>query len=244
MSKAWKIGAGVVAALALLAGLSVIAYPRYYAWRAQDPAFFADEIAAFAEQDAAAPPPDAPVVFVGSSSIRLWSTLATDMAPLPVLNRGFGGSQLSHLMHYVDETVVRYFPRAVVVYAGGNDLEASTGKTAETVARDFGTLVATIHAYAPGARIYYLSIKPSPAHWQRWPEMMRANALIEQRCKADPRLRYVDVASPLLADGEPRDDVYRFDGLHLNEVGYREWTRVLRPILCRDLAACQPDSAR
>jgi lysophospholipase L1-like esterase len=148
------------------------------------------------------------------------------MAPLPVLNRGFGGSQLSHLIHYVDETVVRYFPRAVVVYAGGNDLDASTGKTAEQVARDFGTLVATIHAYAPGARIYYLSIKPSPAHWQRWPEMQRIGL------------------AALLEDGEPRDDVFRFDGLHLNELGYHEWTRVLRPILCRDLAECQADTAR
>jgi hypothetical protein len=153
MRTGWKFVAGGAAGLALLAGLGVFAFPRYYAWRAQDPAFFADEIAAFAEQDRRAPPPDAPIVFVGSSSIRLWHTLASDMAPLPVLNRGFGGSQLTHLIHYVEQTVVRYLPRAVVVYAGDNDLDARTGKSAEDVARDFGTLVATIHAYAPGARI-------------------------------------------------------------------------------------------
>jgi lysophospholipase L1-like esterase len=125
-----------------------------------------------------------------------------------------------------------------VVYAGGNDLDESTGKTAEDVARDFGTLVATIHAYAPGARIYFLSIKPSKARWQRWPEMNRANALIEKLCEGDPRLAYLDVATPLLANGEPRDDVYRWDGLHLNEAGYGEWKRVIRERLCHDLGDC------
>jgi lysophospholipase L1-like esterase len=234
----WKIGFAAFAALVLLAGGFVVGFPRYDAWRAQDPAFFADEIAAFAEQDRAEPPPDAPIVFVGSSSVRLWTTLVEDMAPLPVLNRGFGGSQLSHLIHYVDETVVKYLPRAVVVYAGGNDLDAITGKSAEDIARDFSTLAATIHAYAPGARIYFLSIKPTKARWQRWPEMKRANEQIEARCKADPRLTYVDVATPLLEDGQPRDDVFRFDGLHLNELGYIEWKRVIRPLLCRDFGGC------
>jgi lysophospholipase L1-like esterase len=238
MRRGTKIAASAVAAIALLAVLCVLAFPRYYAWRAQDPAFFADEIAAFAAQDAVQPPPDAPIVFVGSSSIRLWDTLAEDMAPLPVLNRGFGGSQLPHLVHYVDETIVRYLPRAIVIYAGDNDLDAATGKTAADVARDFSTLIATIQAYVPGARIYYLSIKPSKARWERWPEMKRANEQIAARCKADPRLTYVDVATPLLEDGEPRDDVYRFDGLHLNAAGYREWTRVLRPLLCADLGGC------
>jgi lysophospholipase L1-like esterase len=138
----------------------------------------------------------------------------------------------------VDETVVRYLPRAVVVYAGGNDLEPSTGRTAEDVARDFGTLVATIHAHVPGARVYYLSIKPSPRQWPQWPEIQRANELIERQCKADPRLRFVDVATPLLEGGEPRDDFYAFDGLHLSALGYAEWKRVLRPILCSDFGGC------
>jgi lysophospholipase L1-like esterase len=234
----WKLAVGVLAGAVLLAGLGVVAFPRFYAWRAQDPAFFADEIAAFAAQDELQPPPDAPVVFVGSSSIRLWASLAEDMAPIPVLNRGFGGSQLTHLIHYVDETVVRYLPRAVVVYAGDNDLDASTGKMAEDVARDFGTLAATVHAHAPGARIYFLSIKPSKARWERWPEMRRANELISRLCDGDPRLAFLDVATPLLEDGKPRDDVFRWDGLHLNATGYREWTRVIRPRLCNDLGEC------
>jgi lysophospholipase L1-like esterase len=126
----------------------------------------------------------------------------------------------------------------VVVYAGDNDLDVATGKTADDVARDFATLAATIHAYAPGARIYFLSIKPSKMRWARWPEISRANELVERHCKSDPRLAYIDVATPLLEDGKPRDDVFRFDGLHLNEAGYREWKRVVRTRLCDDLGDC------
>jgi lysophospholipase L1-like esterase len=238
MRVGWKAIVGGVALLTVSAGAFVVAFPRYYAWRARDPAFFADEMAAFAEQDRVAPPPDNVVVFVGSSSIRLWSTLARDMDPIPVLNRGFGGSQLEHVIHFADATIVKYLPRAVVLYAGDNDLDPAVGKSASDVAREFSTLVATVHAYAPGAHIYFLSIKPSKARWASWPEMSRANALIEARCQGDPLLTYVDVATPLLRDGRPRDDVFRFDGLHLNEAGYAEWTRVLRPLLCHDLGDC------
>ncbi len=235
----WKIWAGVAALAALLAALGPRAFFAWYADRARDPVFFADEIAAFAEQDRAAPPPAAPIVFVGSSSIRLWTTLAADMAPLPVLNRGFGGSQLAHVVHYAKQTIVRYRPRAVVVYAGGNDLDARSGKTAEDVARDFSRLVEVVHGALPEARIYFLGIKPSKLRWARWPEMQRANAAIAAQCARDSRLAFVDVATPLLGpDGEPRSELLRFDGLHLNAAGYAEWTRIVRPVLCRDLGGC------
>lgn len=236
----WQwIAVGVLALLAALALLGPRAFGAWYQAQARDPAFFADEIAAFAEQDRAAPPPRSPIVFVGSSSIRMWRTLAEDMAPLPVLNRGFGGSQLAHVVHYAEETILRYAPRAVVVYGGDNDLDASSGKTAEDVARDFARLAEIVRARLPEARLYFLSIKPSRLRWARWPEMQRANARIAALCADDPRLAFVDVAAPLLGpDGTPRGDVFLFDGLHLNDTGYAEWTRVVRARLCRDLGGC------
>jgi lysophospholipase L1-like esterase len=232
-----------VALCSVLAAALVLVGPRLYAaWyreQARDPAFFADEIAAFAVADAAAPPPSAPIVFVGSSSIRLWSTLAEAMAPLPVLNRGFGGSQLAHVLHYADAAILRYAPRAVVLYGGDNDLDASTGKRAEDVAEDFAALVARIHADTPEARIYFLAIKPSRLRWERWPEMQRANALVAAHCARDARLAFVDVATPLLGpDGRPRRELYRLDGLHLSAAGYAEWTRVVRARLCAELGGC------
>ena len=181
------------------------------------------------------PAPERPIVFVGSSSIRLWETLQKDMAPLPVLNRGFGGAQLSHVVHFVDRTVIQYHPRAVVLYAGDNDLDERTGKSAEDVARDFRTFVSLVQAGVPDVRIYYLSIKPSRLRWSDWPRQQKANAEISALCAGDPRLGYIDVATPMLAAGKPPRDLFRFDGLHLSAKGYALWTGVIRPRLQMDL---------
>lgn len=231
------IGLAVAAGLALAAGIGGRVWLEWYGRASQDPDFFADEIAAFEAADRERPPPERPIVFVGSSSIRLWDTLAADMAPLPVLNRGFGGSQLSHAIHFADRAVIRYRPRAVVLYAGDNDLDERTGKTAADVVRDFETFTSRVHAAVPHARIYYLAIKPSRLRWARWPEMAKANAEIAARCAADPRLGFLDVATPMLATGEPPSrDLFLIDGLHLSAEGYALWTRVVKRRLEADLA--------
>src|SRR5436190_8670970 len=121
------------------------------------------EILALEANDRTNPPPKAPVVFVGSSSIRLWKTLAQDFPKHHVLNRGFGGSEISDSVQYADRIVIPYRPRLVVMYAGGNDIH--NGKTPETVFHDFQAFVAKVHAAAPSARIAYISIAPNPARW-------------------------------------------------------------------------------
>jgi lysophospholipase L1-like esterase len=225
----------VVAGLAVAVVLAGWAWLAWYARASQDPAFFEDEIAAFEAADRAQPPPERPIVFVGSSSIRLWASLADDLAPLPVLNRGFGGSQLAHAVHFAERAVIRYRPRAVVLYAGDNDLDARTGKTADDVAADFRAFVAKVHAAVPDARIYYLAIKPSRLRWARWPEMKRANDAIAASCAEDPRLAFLDVAAPMLATGEPpARRLFVFDGLHLSAAGYALWTSVVKPRLVAD----------
>jgi lysophospholipase L1-like esterase len=232
-----RIALLVVAGLALALWLAGRAGLAWYASASQDPAFFEDEIAAFEAADQEQPPPERPIVFVGSSSIRLWSTLAEDMAPLPVLNRGFGGSQLSHSVQFAERAVIRYQPRAVVLYAGDNDLDARSGKTASGVAADFRAFVAKVHGAVPDARIYYLAIKPSRMRWARWPEMARANAEIAAFCAGDPRLAFLDVAAPMLATGEPpARALFVFDGLHLSTEGYALWTSVVKPRLLADFA--------
>jgi lysophospholipase L1-like esterase len=180
------------------------------------------------------------IVFTGSSSIRLWDTLGRDMAPLPVANRGFGGSHLEHVTHYAPRIVLPLEPRIVVVYAGDNDL-AGGDKTPESVAADFVALAARVHRALPRTRIVFLSIKPSRLRWERWPAMAEANRRIEEICEADPRLEYVDVATPMLdADGEPRPELFRMDGLHLNERGYALWTDLVRPRLQRTWSRLGP----
>ena len=196
---------------------------------APDPARFDSEIAAFDKWDRQnAVPPDA-VLFVGSSSIRMWQT-AESFPNLPVINRGFGGSHISDVNHFADRIVLKYKPRTVVFYAGDNDIAA--GKSPRQVADDFQTFANLIHNRAPEARIVYLPIKPSTARWKLWPQMKRANALVEALSKNDDRLLYIDIATPMLgADGQPRDELFLDDGLHLNATGYRLWTKILAPHL-------------
>jgi GDSL-like Lipase/Acylhydrolase family len=216
--------------LVVLALAAVALYLGYLGRAAGDPAFFESEIEAFLEADRENPPEPGRIVFVGSSSIRFWSSLEADMAPLPVLRRGFGGAQLSHVIHNAPRIVIPYAPRAVVVYAGDNDISA--GKSAETIVADFESLVQLLQSALPEADLYFLSIKPSRLRWSHWPEASKANARIRSLAEADSRLHFIDVGQVLLGlDGRPRRELFRFDGLHLSAEGYAAWTSVVAPVL-------------
>lgn len=234
----WKklLGGGALIALAMVAAAA--AYVFWLGTAGGQPDFFESEIAAFEREDAAAPPAPGGIVFVGSSSIRLWETLAADMAPLPVVRRGFGGAHMEHVLHEVDRIVTPYEPRAVVVFVGGNDL--GSGKTPERVIADFDAFARRMRRDLPAADLWLLSLKPSPWRFERWPEMEAVNAALRRMADSDERVRFLDVAHVLLGpDGTPRDDLFRFDGLHLNREGYAAWTRIVRPAL---LAAYGPDA--
>lgn len=201
--------------------------------QAQQPAPFAEEIAAFAAWDAKNAAPREPIVFAGSSTIRFWDT--GDRFPgLPVVNRGFGGSQLFEVNRYITETVLRYHPRVVLLYAGDNDINA--GKSPADVAQEFDRFVQLVHAADARTEIVYLAIKPSLARWALWPTMQEANTLIRARTTAGRRLHFVDVATGMLgADGAPRKELFREDGLHLSDTGYDEWSATVREFLDRRL---------
>ncbi len=223
MLKRILIGLSVVLLLGVIA---VVAFLRWQGQAASDPAFFESAIVAFEEADALGMPPPGGIVFVGSSSIRFWDSLAEDMAPLPVIRRGFGGAHMTHVIHNAHRVIVPYAPRAVVVFVGGNDL--SSGKSAERVVDDFKSLLRLMHEELPVTDIWLLSMKPSKLRWDQWDEMKQVSAALEAISESDPRIRFVDTGSSLLGrDGSP-DDVYIFDGLHLNAEGYRRWTQVLK----------------
>ena len=186
-------------------------------------------IAKFEEQEREQPPPKQGIVFVGSSSIRLWN-LAQAFPNRPVVNRGFGGSQLADSVHFCDRLVLRHEPRMVVLYAGDNDL--SVGVKPEQVAQDFADFVKTIRAKLPEATIVYLSIKPSPARWKLADKAREANRLIAEKCAAGDRLKFVDVFTPMLgADGQPRPELFVKDNLHMNAAGYDLWNQLVEPLL-------------
>ncbi|MGL4511839.1 MAG: GDSL-type esterase/lipase family protein [Lacipirellulaceae bacterium] len=192
---------------------------------------FAAELREFERADLRSPPAPGGVVFVGSSSIRLWDLPRSfpDVAG-PVRNRGFGGSHLSDSVENIDLLVLRHKPRCVVLYAGDNDL--AEGKSPERVAADFDRFATLVQAALPSTRILYVSIKPSLQRWELASQQREANRRIRARCDADPRLRYVDVWPAMLGpDGRPRSELLVEDGLHLSDEGYRLWTELVGPAL-------------
>jgi|SRR6266850_1215438 len=188
------------------------------------------EIAAFEAHDKTNPPPSNPIVFIGSSSIRMWKSLETDFPGKRVMNRGFGGSQIVDSVYYADRIVVPYRPRKIVLYAGGNDINA--GKTAEEVFNDFRLFVETARQSLPGTQISYVSIAPNPARWSQIERVRAANRLIRDYCKRNRGLSYIDVHSHMLNEKkQPKEGIYLDDRLHMNEKGYKIWKEVIGPTL-------------
>lgn len=182
--------------------------------------------AAFAAADAAQRPAPGGIVFVGSSSIRLWSDLETQFGERRIVKRGFGGSSMADCARYADRLVVPYRPRLVVVYAGDNDL--AEGRTPAQVLDSYARFVEAVQAALPDTRIAYLSIKPSPRRAALMPAMRETNAAIAAWSRRDPRLDFIDVYSPMLdGDGRPRPELFRADALHLNAAGYRLWKEAI-----------------
>ncbi len=176
------------------------------------------------------------VVFTGSSSIRKWTTIENDLAPLPIIARGFGGSTYHDLLRVARRLVYPHRPDILVVYEGDNDI--SRGHSPARVVKNARRFAAQALSELPGVEIYFLAIKPSIARWSAWPRMRRANASIEAFTKTDPRLHYIAVDEVMLqpSGAGVRREIFKRDGLHLNEAGYALWTAKIKPVL---EAACR-----
>lgn len=179
-------------------------------------------------QDAGSP--TGRILFIGSSSIRLWD-LERSFPDRPTLNHGFGGCDTSDVVHFFDRLVVPTQPRAIVLYAGDNDI--SRGKSAERVADDFRRFVElTEERFTEPPPVYYLAVKPSLSRWTLRVPMQDANRRIQRLCESHPRLHFIDIWTPMLGDdGAPQPELFIDDGLHLNPRGYELWTAQLRPVL-------------
>jgi len=195
-----------------------------------DSARFAAELNAFVREDSASPPPPSPVLFVGSSSIRYWESLATDFPGLPVLNRGFGGSRMDDVLRYADRVVFRYKPRAIVLYEGDNDLQ--DGRTPARIAGDVAEFLSRVRTTLPLARVVCLAVKPSPSRWNLADKVRQTNALLRAVVAQDTMATYVDVYTAMLgADGRPRPELFRADSLHMTPAGYAIWRDAVAPAL-------------
>jgi lysophospholipase L1-like esterase len=194
-----------------------------------NPQVFQAEVDKLVASDEKNPTEPGGVVFVGSSSIRMWD-LEKSFPDQDFLNRGFGGSQICQSTHFFDVLVAKHKPRLVFFYAGDNDIAG--GKSPAEVHKDFQAFAKQFREKLPESKLVYISIKPSLARWALADKMREANKLIAAECLKDENFAFVDVWPAMLDDdGQPRKDIFKEDGLHMNEKGYAEWVKLVEPHL-------------
>ncbi len=185
---------------------------------------WADEINAFAQQDKEQGVTEGRILFTGSSSIRMWN-LDKYFAGMQTLNRGFGGSEISHAVRYFDRLVTIHEPSVIVFYAGENDI--ANGKSPEQVFQDLKLFHNLIQESLPNTKLIYISAKPSPLRWQLWPKFQQLNRLIEEYTQIRAKITFLDISKPMLLDDSPREELFLPDKLHLNHYGYEIWSELL-----------------
>ncbi|MDF1743747.1 MAG: SGNH/GDSL hydrolase family protein [Gimesia sp.] len=186
-------------------------------------------ISRFEQQDREQGIKEKGVLFVGSSSIRLWD-LEKYFPNQPTINRGFGGSEIVDSTHFADRIILKHKPRQIFLYAGDNDI--SRKRTADEVASDFQNFVKVVHQTLPETRIVFIAIKPSLSRWNLSETMIKANQKIAAQCAKNALLDYADVWKPMLGtDGKPKPELFKSDGLHLNHEGYLIWKKAVQPFI-------------
>ncbi len=186
-------------------------------------------ISAFEKIDQKSKPDKGSVLFLGSSSIRMWK-LKKWFPKKNYLNRGFGGSQISDSIEFFDRVVVPYKPKTIVFYAGDNDI--AKGKTPQKVFMDFQTFHTKVQSKSPKTKIVFVAIKPSLARWNLIDPMRKANKLISDFADSHKSVIFADIDTPMLGeDGKPKPELFLKDGLHLNESGYKVWYDVVAPLI-------------
>jgi lysophospholipase L1-like esterase len=222
----------LLAILALFLFLAIIPQSSSVSSAQNDFAKWEKEIAAYEQMDRTNPPPKSGVLFIGSSTIRLWKTLAEDFPKHRVINRGFGGSQIVDATHFAERIIFPYQPRMIFLRAGGNDIHS--GKSPARVFADFKEFVEKIHAKLPTTEIVYISLSPSVARWNEADQTKALNTMVEDYINGKPRLKYIETYETTLGkDGKPRPELFVEDQLHFNAEGYKLLAERVRPYLPR-----------
>jgi lysophospholipase L1-like esterase len=213
-----------VAALIFCAALSPGAEPG------SQPDRFEKDIAAFEAADAKSPPPEGAILFVGDSTFTRWKSIHDDLPEYATINRGFGGSQMSDLLHFTDRIVLRYKPRMIVVQEGGNDIHS--GKSPDRLLSDIQAFIEKVRASLPATPIVIGSITPNTARWSEIETRKRANQLVKDYVATQKNVIYINFFDPFLGpDGKPREELFVEDHMHPSHAGYQLRVQILRPIL-------------
>lgn len=201
-----------------------------YGQKPDNPEIWKNEIRTFEKTDEKLMPEKGVIVFVGSSSIRAWNSLEEDFPGHQVLNRGFGGSRISDATYYFQRILTKHQPSQIVMYSGENDI--ASGKSAEMTFERFKSFYKKVKKDLPSTELVFISIKPSLARWEYYPEIDKANRKIKRFSFWHNNLRYVDVSKAMLGEnGEPKPEIFKEDGLHMNSKGYKIWREIISPYL-------------
>lgn len=216
--------------------LSIIAFVICFAVKlshAQGTPFY-NEIQQFKKQDSISQPPKNAILFVGSSSFRMWQTLQKDFPGYVIINRGFGGSNLLEVNMYAKDIIFPYQPKQILIYGGDNDLSQHDSVNANVVLRRFVELFNNLRSRLPNAHISFVAIKPSPSRKHLMPQANQANLLIRGFLQDKLNTSFIDIYHPMLDEsGEARKDIFLNDNLHMNEKGYEIWKRIIQPYLIK-----------
>lgn len=194
---------------------------------------FEAEIKAFAKSDSIVAPLRGKIVFAGSSSFTKWKDINQYFPGYPIINRGFGGSNLLDVIQYINETILKYNPKQVVIYCGENDLASSDTVSPEMVLERFTLLFKLIRQpLGNKTNITFISIKPSVSRWRLEAKIVEANVLIANFIAKQPNAHYINIHSAMLQDdGSVMKDIFIADNLHMNAKGYAIWQKIIFPIL-------------
>lgn len=206
----------------LLIGLAVL-FVSLNVYSQQKP--YWNEIKAFRTQDSIQKPQDGMILFIGSSSFRMWKTAKEDFQNENIVNRAFGGATLEDLIYWQNEVVLKYNPKKIFIYCGENDIASSDKVTPEIVLDRFKTLHTTLRKQFPETPIVFVSLKPCILRWAMKDRMMATNTLISNYLKLDAKAVFVDIWNVMLENGEPKKDIFVEDNLHMNSKGYDLWTK-------------------
>lgn len=196
----------------------------------KSPERFESSIKKFESEDSKEMPPQGAVVVTGSSSVRMWhSRIKKDLAPLTIIARGFGGSNMNDLYHFSDRVINKYKPRAVVIYEGDND--TAQGIHPLQIKAKLMQLINKMRAVNKEVRIYLITVKPSIKRISIWDKAEATNAIYKELADSDKNIFFVDTASALLDGGKPMNDIFIKDNLHLNSKGYDLWALAVRKVV-------------
>lgn len=191
---------------------------------AQDPHRFDQEIKKFSDLTFSAG--EELAIFTGSSSIRFWQDLTTDCSEIRAINTGFGGSQMSDLLYFLNEAVLRFQPKKVYIYEGDNDIWAQ--KSPAIILETAKQITTKIWAMDAKIEIHFISAKPSPSRWKYKKQYEAFNALLMEYCESNAQLYFVDVWNPMLNEkGRPQPHIFILDSLHMNRKGYLLWKEAI-----------------